>query len=83
MDVIIPRNSKVPTKAGRQYTTSIDGQKNLKISVFQGERDMVSDNRKLGEFILRGIPSMPAGIAKIELQFIRDADGILIVRAKE
>ncbi len=83
MDVIIPRNSKVPARAGRQYTTSIDGQANLKISVFQGERDLVEHNRKLGEFILRGIPPMPAGLPKIEIHFILDADGILLVKAKE
>ncbi len=83
MDVIIPRNSKIPNKAGRQYTTSVDGQKNLKISVFQGERDLVSDNRKLGEFILKGIPPMPAGLPKIDIQFILNADGILKVAAKE
>ncbi len=83
MDGIIPRNSKVPTKAGRQYTTSVDGQKNLKVSVFQGERDLVKDNRKLGEFILQNIPPMPAGLPKIEITFILDADGILIVKAKE
>lgn len=83
MDTIIPRNSKVPVKAGRQYTTSVDGQANLKIAVYQGERDLVQHNRKLGEFILRGIPPMPAGIPKIEIQFIINADGILKVKAKE
>ncbi len=83
MDVIIARNAKVPSKVGRQYTTSVDGQVNLKIAVFQGERDMVTDNRKLGEFILKGIPPMPAGIPKIEIQFILNADGILKVKAKE
>ena len=83
MDVIIPRNSKVPGKAGRQYTTSVDGQKNLKIAVYQGERDLVEHNRKLGEFILRGIPPMPAGLPKVDVQFILNADGILRVRAKE
>ena len=83
MDVIIPRNSKVPNKAGRQYTTSIDGQKNLKISVFQGERDLVNDNRKLAKFILKGIPPMPAGLPKIDIKFILNADGILKVAAKE
>ncbi|MBK8920738.1 MAG: molecular chaperone DnaK [Saprospirales bacterium] len=83
MDTIIPRNSKVPNKAGRQYTTSVDGQKNLKIAVYQGERDLVENNRKLGEFILRGIPPMPAGLPKIDIQFIINADGILTVRARE
>lgn len=83
MDVIISRNTKVPIRSGRQYTTSVDGQKNLKISVFQGERDLVADNRKLGEFILKGIPPMPAGIPKIEVIFALDPDGILRVQAKE
>jgi len=83
MDTIIPRNSKVPNKVGRQYTTSVDGQKNLKVAVYQGERDLVNDNRKLGEFILKGIPPMPAGLPKIEIQFILNADGILKVKAKE
>ncbi len=83
MDVILPRNSKVPASVGRQYTTSVDGQRNLKIAVYQGERDLVSHNRKLGEFILKGIPPMPAGLPKIEIHFILNADGILRVRAKE
>lgn len=83
IDVIIPRNSKIPIKAGRQYTTSVDGQKNLKVAVYQGERDLVADNRKLGEFVLRNIPPMPAGIPKIEIHFLLNADGILKVRAKE
>lgn len=83
MDVIIPRNSKVPTRVGRKYTTSVDGQKNLKVAVYQGERDLVEDNRKLAEFILSDIPPMPAGIPKIEIHFILDADGILQVKAQE
>jgi len=83
MDVIIPRNSKVPTKAGRQYTTSLDGQVNMKISVYQGERDLVSENRKLAEFDLKGIPSMPAGFPKVDINFLLNADGILTVQAIE
>lgn len=83
MDIIIPRNSKVPCSFARKYTTSVDGQKNLKISVFQGERDEVSNNRKLGEFILSGIPPMGAGIPKIEVKFRLNADGILTVGALE
>jgi len=83
MDTIIPRNTKVPSKAGRRYTTSVDGQTNLKIAVFQGERDLVEHNRKLGEFIMRGIPPMPAGLPKIEIHFILNADGILKVKAQE
>jgi molecular chaperone HscA len=83
MDIILPRNSKVPAKVGRKYTTSVDGQQNLKVAVFQGERDLVANNRKLGEFILTGIPPMPAGLPKIEIHFILDADGILRVKAQE
>jgi len=83
MDVIIPRNSKVPTKAGRQYTTSIDGQVNMKIAVYQGERDLIKENRKLAEFDLKGIPSMPAGFPKVDINFLLNADGILKIQAME
>ncbi len=83
MDTIIPRNSKVPTKAGRQYTTSIDGQVNMKIAVYQGERDLVKENRKLAEFELKGIPSMPAGLPKVDINFLLNADGILRIQAVE
>lgn len=83
MDVIIARNSKVPTKAGRQYTTSLDGQVNMKISVYQGERDLVRENRKLAEFDLKGIPAMPAGLPKVDINFLLNADGILTVQAIE
>lgn len=83
MDVLIPRNSKIPTKAGRQYTTHKDGQSGMRISVYQGERDLVKDNRKLAEFNLTGIPGMPAGLPKVEVSFLVNADGILVVTAKE
>jgi len=83
MDVIITRNSKVPTKAGRQYTTSVDGQANMKISIYQGERDLVKENRKLAEFDLKGIPAMPAGFPKVDINFLLNADGILTIRATE
>jgi len=83
MDVLIPRNSKIPNKAGRQYTTQKDGQSGMRISVYQGERDLVQDNRKLAEFNLTGIPAMPAGLPKVEISFLIDADGILKVAAKE
>jgi molecular chaperone HscA len=83
MDVIIPRNSKVPTKAGRQYTTSLDGQVNMKIAIYQGERDLISENRKLAEFDLKGIPSMPAGFPKVDINFLLNADGILKIQAIE
>ena len=83
MDTIIPRNSKIPTKAGRQYSTSIDGQVNMKIAVYQGERDLVKENRKLAEFELKGIPSMPAGLPKVDINFLLNADGILTIQAIE
>jgi len=83
MDVIIPRNNKVPAKVGKSYTTSVDGQVNLKVSVFQGEREIVGENRKLAEFVLKGIPSMPAGFPKILVSFMLNADGILKVEAME
>lgn len=83
MDVLIPRNAKIPTKVGRQYTTHKDGQGSMRISVFQGERDLVKDNRKLAEFSLKGIPGMPAGLPKVEVSFLINADGILVVKAKE
>ncbi|HXH99070.1 MAG TPA: Fe-S protein assembly chaperone HscA [Sphingobacteriaceae bacterium] len=83
MDILVPRNSKIPTKAGRQYSTSVDGQVNMKISVFQGERDLVKENRKLAEFDLKGIPAMPAGFPKVDINFLLNADGILTVQALE
>ena len=83
MDVLIPRNSKIPSKAGRQYTTQKDGQGSMRISVYQGERDLVKDNRKLAEFNLKGIPGMPAGLPKVEVSFLVNADGIVVVKAKE
>lgn len=83
MDVLIARNSKIPTKVARQYTTQKDGQSGIRISVYQGERDLVQDNRKLAEFNLSGIPAMPAGLPKVEVSFLINADGILVVKAKE
>ena len=83
MDVLIPRNSKIPTKVARQYTTQKDGQTGLRISVYQGERDLVKDNRKLAEFNFSGIPAMPAGLPKVEVSFFLNADGILMIKTKE
>ena len=83
IDVLIPRNTKIPSTFKKQYTTSVDGQVNLQINIFQGERELVADNRKLGEFILKNIPSMPAGMPKIEVTFMLNADGILQVSAEE
>jgi molecular chaperone HscA len=83
MDVLIPRNAKIPSSAAREYTTQIDGQVNMRISVYQGERDLVYDNRLLATLNLKGIPPMPAGMAKVQVSFLINADGILTVKAKE
>ncbi len=83
MDVIIPRNAKIPSSAAREYTTQVDAQVNMRISVYQGERDIVSDNRLLATLNLKGIPAMPAGMAKVQVSFLINADGILTVKAKE
>lgn len=83
MDVLIPRNAKIPNRAARQYTTQKDGQGSMRIAVFQGERDLVQHNRKLAEFNFKGIPGMPAGMPKVEVSFLINADGILSVTAKE
>jgi molecular chaperone HscA len=83
MDVLIPRNSKIPCSIGRSYTTQKDGQPGMKIAVYQGERDLVKDNRKLAEFNLTGIPAMPAGLPKVQISFLLNADGILVVKARE
>jgi molecular chaperone HscA len=83
MDVLIPRNSKIPSKAARQYTTQKDGQSGIVITVYQGERDLVQHNRKLAQFTLANIPAMPAGLPKVEISFLINADGILVVSAKE
>lgn len=83
MDVLIPRNTKIPCKYVKSYTTSVDGQVKMSIVVYQGERELVAENRKLGELLLSGIPAMPAGLPKIEVAFILNADGILTVEARE
>ncbi len=83
MDILIPRNTKIPCKYVKSYTTSVDGQVKIGISIYQGERELVSENRKLGELLLSGIPAMPAGLPKIEVTFILNADGILTVEARE
>ena len=83
MDILIPRNTKIPCKYVKSYTTSVDGQVKMGIAIYQGERELVSENRKLGELLLSGIPAMPAGLPKIEVTFILNADGILTVEARE
>jgi Fe-S protein assembly chaperone HscA len=80
---IIQRNSTIPASATEHFTTGVDGQTNVAIHVVQGEREMAADCRSLARFDLRGIPPMSAGIPRIEVKFLIDADGILQVTARE
>ncbi len=80
---LIVRNSPVPARASERFSTSVDGQTNIKLHVLQGEREMAEDCRSLGTFELRGIPPMPAGIPKLLVTFLVDANGVLTVSAVE
>ena len=80
---LIMRNSTVPCQATERFSTSVDGQTSVKIHVLQGERELVADCRSLGEFHLRGIPPMPAGIPQLEVAFHVDVNGIVDVTAVE
>jgi molecular chaperone DnaK len=82
-DKIILRNSTVPASATQYYTTQVDGQTNIAIHVLQGERELARDCRSLARFDLKGVPPMSAGMPRIEVKFLIDANGILRVSARE
>jgi len=80
---LIHRNSTIPASATEQFTTAVDGQRNVLIHVVQGERELVKDCRSLARFDLKDITPMPAGMARIEVRFLIDANGILNVTARD
>jgi len=83
VNVMVPRNTTIPTNKTEIYSTAMDGQTTVEIHVLQGERQMVSDNKSLGTFRLDGIPSAPRGVPQVEVAFDIDANGILSVTAKD
>jgi molecular chaperone DnaK len=80
---LIERNTTIPTKKGQVFSTAEDNQTAVTIRVFQGEREMASDNKLLGQFDLVGIPGAPRGVPQIEVTFDIDANGIVNVTAKD
>lgn len=83
MSTLIPRNTRIPAVARETFTTFVDNQTGVDIHVLQGEREKVADNRSLARFKLKGIERMPAGMPRIEVSFLIDADGILQVAARD
>jgi len=83
MTKIIARNTTIPTKKSEMFSTAVENQTNVEIHVLQGERELVSDNKSLGNFRLDGIPKAERGVPQIEVTFDIDVDGLLSVKAKE
>jgi molecular chaperone DnaK len=83
MTKLIEKNTTIPTRRSQVFSTAADSQPQVEIHVMQGEREMASDNRTLGRFILDGIPPAPRGLPQIEVTFDIDANGILSVGAKD
>ncbi len=80
---LIPRNTTIPTKKSQIFSTAAEGQTSVEIRVFQGERELVRDNKLIGNFTLSGIPPAPKGVPQIEVSFDIDADGIINVSARD
>lgn len=82
MSTLIRRNTTIPTSAKEMFTTYVDGQTSVDIHILQGERELVRDNRSLARFQLK-VPPLPAGVPRIEVNFLIDANGILNVTARD
>merc|ERR1712131_446479 len=83
MDKMIMRNTTIPTKKQKTYSTAADGQTQVEIKIYQGEREMAAENKLLGNFQLGGIPPAPRGVPQIEVTFDIDANGIVNVSARD
>jgi Fe-S protein assembly chaperone HscA len=83
MQKLVLRNSTIPTSATEEFSTAVDGQTSVALNLYQGERELIRDCRKLGSLTLQGLPPLPAGLPRIAVTFLVDADGVLRVTAQE